>query len=66
MVTVIHYNDGRDPDIYFKTNENTEQKILRKMADKYDVRRASAEEWYGQDNPNYKVHHWNAERRRGK
>lgn len=64
MVTVvIHYNNRNEPDIWFGITERTERKILSGLKDKWDITRASAEDWYGQDISGYPVHHWNAQKK---
>ena len=58
MITVIHFENGRTPEIHFGTNEAAEKKIIRALVSKYDVRRATEDEWFGQQDPRYSVHHW--------
>lgn len=64
MVTVvIHYSTSKDPDVYFGITESTERRLLRDLHDKWDITRAPAEDWYGQDIKGYPVHHWNAQKK---
>lgn len=56
---VLHYGDDKPADIFCNISEAKESKILYSMRKHYSVERATAEEWYGQDNPNYGIHHWN-------
>lgn len=66
MVVVIHYDANREPDIWFGIDQRTEQKILNGFSKKkWTVKRAGPDEWYGQDDPNYRIHHYNATRNRG-
>lgn len=62
MITVIHYSN-KDPDVHFDTSNNMEKRILNKIKSTgYKVERSSSEDWPGQDNPKYAVHHWEAKR----
>lgn len=60
MIVVIHY-PNRDPDIYFGINEKTEHRILNDLKKTNVVERST--NWYGQDNPEYTVHHWEAKKK---
>lgn len=63
MVTVLHMPGGKDPDIYYGIDQKTENRIIGDLKkDGWRVERASEDEWYGQDNPKYTVHHWNVTR----
>ena len=64
MMTVIHYDHDKDPDIYFGIDQKTENTIIEDLKSRYEVKRCDAKEWPGQDNPNYAVHHWHAKRMR--
>ena len=64
MIVVIHY-ENKDPDIYFGITKTAEKKIINAVNSKdYAVSRCSPEEWYGQDNDRYDIHHWNARKKR--
>lgn len=63
MITVIHYSTNKDPDVYFGITETTEKKILTSLKKNWDISRSASDDWYGQDNPAYPVHHWNAQKR---
>lgn len=60
MICVIHH-PNRDPDIYFGIDERTEKKILNNIRKTNTVERSM--DWYGQDNPEYTVHHWEARKK---
>lgn len=66
MIGVFHFDTYRDPDIYFDINERTEKKIVNNLSKDWNVTRCSAEEWFGQDNPKYSIHHWNVSKKRNK
>lgn len=63
MVTVIHY-ETKDPDIHFDMTERKENVLIQNLQKTLKVTRCSSEEWFGQDDPNYRIHHWNAIKRR--
>lgn len=66
MITVVvHYDKLSEPDIWFSITEKAERGILKGLRDKWDITRASSEDWYGQDIENYPVHHWNARKKQG-
>lgn len=60
MIMVIHYDDRKAADIFYDISDAKEKKIVRSMIKNWDLRRCSSEEWFGQDDPNYGIHHWNA------
>ena len=63
MVTVLHYSGNKDPDVYFGTTTHSENKILKALrSDGMVVTRSSANDWPGQDNPKYIVHHWDVKK----
>lgn len=66
MISVFHYYNDKDPLIYFDINERTEKKIVNNLSVDFSVTRCSAEEWFGQDNPKYDIHHWNVSKKRRK
>ena len=64
MVTVIHYPDGTNS-IYFDSTPRKEQKVLSDLKiNGFQPIRCDSKEWYGQDNKNYAVHHFNATKSR--
>ena len=63
LTVVIHYNTNKDPDVLVGMDEKTERSIVTSLKRDWNIKRASPKEWYGQDNPNYGVHHWNAEKK---
>lgn len=66
MITVIHMSGNKEPDIYFGIDQKTEDRILKDLRESnYKVTRSTDEEWYGQSNPKYSVHHWNAIKKGG-
>ena len=61
MISVIHYQTGsKEPDIYFGINSKTEKAIISDLKKTNNVVRCNSTEWFGQDDPNYDIHHWNA------
>ena len=65
MITVLHYATNKDPDIYFNLDQNAENKIVNGLKKEgCKVERCSDEEWPGQSNPGYSVHHWTVKRGR--
>lgn len=58
MIVVVHMN--QDVYISYDEDEAGEKEFLNKLSKDFDIERSSAEDWPGQDNPNYQVHHWNA------
>ena len=60
MIVVIHYKRKEEPHIMFDMTEASEKRILTKLRKTCTVERCSSEEWPGQDNPKYAVHHYNA------
>lgn len=64
MIIVIHHEGNKDPDIYYGMDQSSERKLIRKLSEVADVSRSDPKEWYGQDNPNYAIHHYDAKRRR--
>jgi len=64
MVTVLHYQWNKDPDVYFGTTDHSEKKILKGLReDDLIVTRSSDKDWPGQSNPRYTIHHWDVKRR---
>lgn len=57
MIVVVHMNE--DVYIDYSATEESEKRFLSKLSKDFDIERSSAEDWPGQDNPNYRVHHWN-------
>ena len=64
MITVIHFNTGKDPEIHFDISEPMEKKILKAHGQYWNLSRSSPEDWPGQENPRYAVHHWDAVKKR--
>lgn len=64
MVSVFHFDIGIEPEIHFNINERTEQKIIRNLSKDWRISRCTSDEWFGQDNPDYQIHHWNAEKKK--
>lgn len=60
MITVVHYSHKDEADIHYGMTEQSERKVLNKLASNFKVERCSPEEWFGQDNPNYSIHHFRA------
>lgn len=64
MITVIHFNTGKDPEIHFGISDQMENKILKAHSQNWKLSRSSPEDWPGQENPGYVVHHWDAVKKR--
>lgn len=65
MIVVVHYEGNRDPDVYFGLDEKAEKNVLRAVGGKdWDITRSSKDSWYGQDLPNYAIHHYEARRKK--
>lgn len=64
MICVIHYQTGpKDPDVYFGIDAKTEKSIIGDLRKTNEIVRCSSEEWFGQDDPNYDIHHWKASKK---
>ena len=65
MIAVIHYSGNPDPGIYYGLDEHAERRVLKGIEEAgYKVMRSTDDEWFGQSNPKYAVHHYNAVKRR--
>ena len=58
MIVVVHMNN--DVYIDYSADEKSEKQFLNKLKSDFDISRCSAEDWPGQDDPRYQVHHWQA------
>lgn len=64
MIAVFHHQN-KDPEIFFDINEHTEKRLIHRMEQSgMAVKRCSDEEWPGQSNKKYAVHHWNVTKKR--
>lgn len=66
MITVLHYEWNKDPDVYFGVDRRTENKIIRGLVEEgLEVHRSTDDKWFGQSNPKYTIHHWDVTKKKG-
>lgn len=66
MVTVLHYETNKEPDIYFGMTDSSERKIIKGLEELGNiVTRSPDSKWFGQSNPRYSIHHWDVKKKRG-